>query len=99
MSRLGATKTVTQPTNPQTAATRSNFHHGFISESGIARRKKDKRPGSVTYLRLASLIAFVLWSSPITKLAIKLFPQNAPEEYLLVAQKDAEKRLGLIGIL
>ena len=30
------------------------------------------------------------WSSPITKLAIKLFPFNAPEEYLLVAQKDAE---------
>jgi hypothetical protein len=44
----------------------------------------------VTCFRLASLIAFVLWSSPITKLAIKLFPYNAPEEYLLVALKDAE---------
>ena len=29
-------------------------------------------------------------SSPITKLAIKLCPYNAPEEYLLVALKDAE---------
>ena len=29
-------------------------------------------------------------SSPITKLAIKLFHYNASEEYLLVAQKDAE---------
>ena len=29
-------------------------------------------------------------SSPITKVAIKLFPCNASEEYLLVAQKDAE---------
>ena len=46
----------------------------------------------MTCLRLASLIAFVLWSSPITKLAIKLFPYNAPEEYLLVAQKDIVNR-------
>jgi hypothetical protein len=44
-------------------------------------------------------MAFVLWSSPITKLAIKLSPYNAPEEYLLIAQKDAEKRSGIIGIL
>jgi hypothetical protein len=29
-------------------------------------------------------------SSPIAKVAIKLFPCNASEEYLLVAQKDAE---------
>ena len=61
MSRIGATKTVTQATNPHTAATRRDFRRDFISGNGIARRKKDKRAGDVLCLRPASLIAFVLW--------------------------------------
>ena len=35
----------------------------------------------------SSLWSSGLWSSPIGKLAIKLFTHNAPKEYLLLAQK------------
>src|SRR5271165_427962 len=33
------------------------------------------------------------------EISYQVFPCNTPEEYLLVAQKDAEKRSGIIGIL
>ena len=63
----------------------------MVSSAEMALREGKRRKGwKRECLRLASLITFVLWSSPITKLAIDLFPYNAPEEYLLVAQKDAE---------
>src|SRR5271166_2582751 len=51
------------------------------------RQKGCKRDVFSARIAHRSSLAFVLWSSPITKLAIKLFPYNAPEEYLLVAQK------------
>jgi hypothetical protein len=62
---------------------------GFISENGIARRKKTKGRRSVMCLWLASLIARALVLT-VPRLAIKLFYCNASKEYVFAAQKDAE---------
>ena len=90
MSRIGATKTVTQATNPHTAATRRNFRRDFISGNGIARRKKDKRAADVLCLRPASLIAFALWVLTNYESSYYAVSLQCIRSYLLVAQKDAE---------